>query len=441
MRKLADRLLKSKLIWNVISLYGVQACRKIIPLIAIPYLARVLGPAGWGNVAFVQSMGDFMTLVIEFGFGMSATREIARRRDDPSVCGEIMAGTLGAQFFLSILGVTCALIAATQVPLLRDHPRLLYAGIAYGLAQGVAPIWYFQGIERMDLAAGLEISAKVLGLAGILAFVHGTQDEWKVLFFQALSPTLACVVGLILAYRRVPFRLPNLQLIRSSFQLGWPMFLMRSGIALYSSANVLILGLFAPPAAVGYFASVEKIGKAITGLLQPIRDALYPRLSHITIHSPERAQRLTRVGIVVAGTAGLFLSITTFFAAPYLVNILLGKGFDPAIVALRVFALLPVVVAFTESIGLQSLLPAGKERIVNKVILMGGAFNIGVAFLLAPRFQQTGMSIAVVATESVVCCALVFIVFRTTTLFRKSPPGSPSSPVSESLVYQPHDEA
>ena len=31
---------------NVVALYGVQAGRKLIPLISIPYLARVLGPSG-----------------------------------------------------------------------------------------------------------------------------------------------------------------------------------------------------------------------------------------------------------------------------------------------------------------------------------------------------------------------------------------------------------
>lgn len=439
MRNLAHRLLKSKLIWNVISLYGVQACRKVIPLIAIPYLARVLGPTGWGNVAFAQTMGDFISTLVEFGFTLSGTREIARRRDDLAACSGIMAGTLGAQVVLATLGIAAALIAGAHVPLLREHPRLLYAGIAYGLAQGIAPLWFFQGIERMDLAAGLEIASKVLALAGILLFVHGTSDEWRVLFLQALSPTVTSIVGLTLAYRSVPFRLPNREHIRSAFKLGWPMFLMRSGIALYTSANVLILGFLAPPAAVGYFASCEKIGKAITGLLQPVRDALYPRLSHTVIHAPGETNRLIRLGAIVSVSAGLILSIGTFFTAPIIVRILLGKGFDPAIMVLRIFALLPVVVALTESVGMQSLLPAGKERVVNKIILFGGAINIGLAILLAPRFHQSGMAVAVLAAETLVCCILLWIVFRTTDLFRKPAAAAATVPPAESLVYHPDD--
>ena len=66
---------------NAAALYGVQFVRKLLPLVIIPYLARTLGPAGWGVVAFTQSIAEFMVLVIEFGFNLSATREIARNRE------------------------------------------------------------------------------------------------------------------------------------------------------------------------------------------------------------------------------------------------------------------------------------------------------------------------------------------------------------------------
>src|SRR4051812_12381512 len=87
---------------NVVALYGVQAGRKLIPLISIPYLARVLGPSGWGTVAFAMAMAEFLVIIVEFGFNISATREVARNRDNPDVCGSVMAGVLGAQVLLAM---------------------------------------------------------------------------------------------------------------------------------------------------------------------------------------------------------------------------------------------------------------------------------------------------------------------------------------------------
>ncbi len=53
---------------NAVSLYGVHIGRKLIPLASIPYLARVLGPEGWGQVVFVIAMGELIAILIESGF-------------------------------------------------------------------------------------------------------------------------------------------------------------------------------------------------------------------------------------------------------------------------------------------------------------------------------------------------------------------------------------
>ena len=40
-------ILHSGLLESIVSLYGIQSCTYALPLVTIPYLARVLGPAGW----------------------------------------------------------------------------------------------------------------------------------------------------------------------------------------------------------------------------------------------------------------------------------------------------------------------------------------------------------------------------------------------------------
>ena len=199
---------------NVLALYGVQAGRKLLPLLSIPYLARVLGPGGWGTVAFVQAMAEFLVIIIEFGFNISATREVARNRDNPQECGRVMAGVLGAQAMLAAAGLAVALIAAQFLPVVSNHPRLLIAGLAYAVGQGFAPLWFFQGLERMRLSAGLELTGKILSLIGIFVFVHSPADNWKVLALAAVAPALTTAVGLALAYRTIPIHLPTWGVVR-----------------------------------------------------------------------------------------------------------------------------------------------------------------------------------------------------------------------------------
>ena len=319
------KLFKSKIAHNAASLYLVQGCRKLIPLFTLPYLARVLGPSGWGDVAFTQSMGEFIALFIEFGFLLSATRDLAQNRSSKEASGRIAVGTFGAQAVLATLGVVIALAVSTQVPLLSSHPKLLSAGIIYGVAQGMSPIWLFQGLERMALAASLEVSSKVAALGAILLFVHSPSDEWKVLAFQSLAPVVTMLVGFWMAHRLLTLYLPSLAMVWRALRTGWPMFLLRSGAATYSTANVLILALFAPASIVGYYASAEKLAKAMTGLLMPIRDAFYPRLSQLAAHSNAENQRLTRISALIEVGCGLILSIAAFAGAHVIVRIVFGS--------------------------------------------------------------------------------------------------------------------
>jgi PST family polysaccharide transporter len=100
LKGLSQNILKSTIVHNAVSLYFVQGCRKLVPLFTLPYLARVLGPSGWGDVAYTLSMGDLIALVAEFGFVLSATRELAQNRHSQAACGLIASGTLGAQVLL-----------------------------------------------------------------------------------------------------------------------------------------------------------------------------------------------------------------------------------------------------------------------------------------------------------------------------------------------------
>jgi PST family polysaccharide transporter len=419
---LGGRLFKSTIAHNAASLYLVQACRKLLPLFTLPYLARVLGPAGWGDVAFTQSMGDFISIFIEFGFLLSATRDLAQNRSSKEASGRIAVGTFGAQAVLATLGVVIALAVSTQVPLLSSHPKLLSAGIIYGVAQGMSPLWLFQGLERMALAASLEVSSKVAALGGILLFVHSPSDEWKVLAFQSLAPLVSVLVGFWMAHRLLTMYLPSLDMVWLSLRTGWPMFLLRSGAASYSTANVLILAMFAPASIVGFFASAEKLAKAITGLLMPIRDAFYPRLSHLAAHSVKENQRLTRISAFIEIGCGLILTVGTFAGAHILVKLVFGNTFGAAVPILQILSVIPLLTAVGDAIGFQSLLPAGKEAIVTMVILSGGVVNLAFAVLLAPRFQGIGMAVSVDIAETAICIALVWVVARTTTFFRKEVP-------------------
>ncbi len=413
--RLAD-LVRHPVARNSAALFGVQICRKTFPLVTIPFLTRMLHADGWGTVAFVLSLSELVALVIEYGFNLSATREISQKRADRDACRNVMGGVLGAQAVLAAIGIGLALAVTPFLPLLRDHPRLVAAGLFYAVAQGCTPLWFFQGLERMKLAAGLEVFAKTAALVGILLLVRAPEDAWKVVSLQAGAAGVSTVAGVALAFRSFSFRMPTVALVGGALRRGWPMFVFRSAESLYGVGNAFLLGLFAAPAVVGYFATAEKISKAVFGLLNPVREALYPRLSLLVASAEREAAKLARLGILFMTGTGAMLTAAVAVTAPWLVHLVAGEAQAGAIPVLRVMAALPLVLSVTYSVGLQWLLPLGRDVTVNRIILGGGAINLAVSFMLAPRFGAMGMAASVLTAELFVCTSLVWVVWRSTSL-------------------------
>jgi len=258
----------------------------------------------------------------------------------------------------------------------------------------------------------------------MFALVHSPGDAWKALFAQGVGPAVSTTLGLLIVYRSLPWHRPQWSLVRKALKDGWPMFVFRSAESLYGVGNAFILGLFATPAQVGYFASAEKISKAVFGLLNPVREALYPRLSSVIQHSQRSAARLARIGIAVMVSGGVVLGAAVYFFAPMLVRLLMGEAFEPAVSVLRILAALPPILSVTYSVGLQWLLPLGRESDVNRIILRAGLLNLALAAVLAPLYAHIGMAVAITCAELFVCIAMAHLVLGSTDLFR---PGEPEA--------------
>lgn len=394
------------LVQNALSLYGVRITGYVLPIVTIPYLARVLGATGWGLLAFVQAFGSYWVVLGEYGFSLSATREVAYHRDNREKLTEILAGVIGAKMLLATASLPIAFLASLWIPTFREHPNLLWAGMFWALSQSFSLMWFFQGFERMRLVAALDISTKALSTIGIFVFVRTPDEAWRVLVLQGSGFLLSFAVGLGLAYRELPVRLPRWRASCEALRMGWNMFLFRCSVSLYTAGNAFILGLFVSPQIVGYYAGAEKISSGFLGLFGPVSQTLFPRLSRLVHRERDRAVRLARIGIALMAGGGVLMAIVVFFAASLLVRIILGGDFAPAVPVLRILALLLPIVGLNFALGVQWMVPLGLDRAFNIITFLAGLINIGLAVVLASTYKDIGMAWTVVCAELFVAVSL-----------------------------------
>jgi PST family polysaccharide transporter len=420
MRRLREHGLYKGLLQSVAALYGVQACRKLIPLVSIPYLTRELGPEQWGRMAVVWSLAEIVVIVLEFGFNLSATRDISRSRESVEECRRISSGVIGAKIILGLVSSTIMAATLFALPDLRNEPKLIMAGYFYAICQGLNPVWLLQGLNRIGMTAALEIAGKLLGLLGMLLWVRRSEDVWIAMGMQGVAPLVSLVIGSAIAHRAIGWAAPTVVSTRAALARGWPLFVFRSAEGLYGVGNAFILGLLGPAVQVGYFASSQKITKAVFGLLNPIQDALFPNINNSASNEPHKAATLLRLGMGAMIASGVLLSAALWVCANWITRVLLGKAFEPAADSIRVLALLPTLLAITYSIGMQSLLAAGMDRLVNRIIISAGVINLCLACLLARRFGHVGMAWSLVCTETFVAAAMTVSAFRYSPLLNRA---------------------
>jgi polysaccharide transporter, PST family len=397
------------LVQNVIALYGVQACTYLLPVLTFPYLARVLGPSGWGSVVFAQLTGSIIALFVEYGFDISASRETSRQRDEPRQLAKLISGVLGAKGLLAVLAVCGALIFREVTHHVATSNLLFWTGTTWGVFQGINMLWYFQGLERMRLASVLEISGKVVATLSIFVLVRRPADGWKVMAAQCIGCAVAHGVTVVLAYREVGFAWPTPKSVWQALRMGWSMFLFRAAQGMSGSVNGLVLGSVTSLTALGEYAGAERLSRVFQQGMWPVNQALYPRLTHQMENNTGDAMKTVRLSIIFLGGLGLLFGLILFLTAPLLVRLVLGPAFVNSLPALRVFALWIPLVALSTVMIFQLLLPNGLDYQFNLVTVVASLIGIGCSVFLAPRLGAAGIAWSTVVSQLFTVIAFAFI--------------------------------
>lgn len=402
LKAICYRAVNSTIGKNVLSLYALQFANYILPLIAVPYLVRVLGPEKFGAVAFGQSFMMYFVLLVNYGFDWSATRTISVQRDDPQKVSRTASAVLGAKVLLTVLSLGILTLLVAMVPKFQEVSALLYLLFGIVIGNALFPKWLFQGLERMVAISVINLFMRVLALAGIFLIIHQPADYLKYAGLLGFQWVGAGIVGLVWASLglRVKPVIPALSEIVRVLKEGWILFLSQASVSLYTVGNAFILGLLTNPTVVGYYSAAEKIVKALTGLTEPVTQAAYPRFSKLAAESKASLLYWTRRALLLQSVVGFALSAVLFLGAPIIVDIVLGKQYLPAIPVIRVLAVVPFLVSISAGMGRFVFLPMRKENIRFAITFVAGFLNLFLAFILVPRWSGTGMAIAVVAAEA-----------------------------------------
>ncbi len=274
---------KKRLLSNFFSLVSLQGVNYILPLLTFPYLVRVLGVEYFGLLAFATAIITYFTIITDYGFNLTATREISVHRDNKEKVIEIFSAVMSIQFMLMLLSFLLLVILIFSFERFSKDWEVYFITFGTVIGQMLFPVWFFQGMERMKYITYLNIFAKSIFTVAIFIFVKEQNDFYLVPLFTSIGFILAGILSLVIIQKefKVKFVFQPIDTIKYYLFDGWYLFKTRIFVSLYTVTNIFLLGVFTNNTVVGFYSIAERIVNAVGGLFAPANQAIYPFMTKL----------------------------------------------------------------------------------------------------------------------------------------------------------------
>ena len=402
---------KKRLLENFFSLSVLQGANYILPLITLPYLVRVLGPEKFGLIAFAQSFIQYFNILTDYGFNLSATREISIHREDKEKVLEIFSSVMIIKFGLIIISFLILLVLVFTIPKFKNDWPVYFLTFGVVLGNVLFPIWFFQGIEKMKYITILNIVAKGIFTICIFIFVRRMANYLYVPLINSMGFLVAGGLSLRIVSRDfgIKFILPSFEGIKYQLKEGWHIFISTVASTVYMNNNIFLLGLMTNNTYVGYYSAGEKIIRATTRMLQPVSTTLFPFLSREFSKNYKKGLALFFKFLKMIGIPGLLFSVSILLFSKNIVNVILGNQYSNSIVVVRMLSSIPFFGVIGNLFAYHLFINVKLKYMIPRILIAAFAVNLSLNLALIPCFQHIGASIALALTEIFVPLAFITI--------------------------------
>ncbi len=382
---------------NYLYLLMIQGANFILPLITIPYLVRTIGTNKFGIVMVAQSLALFLTIVTDFGFNISATREVAMIKNNKESL---------SQFFFNVIFIKTILLICSFLVLLSltifvekfNQESLVYLlsfGVVFG--QVLFPSWFFQGIEKMKMITLINVLAKLIFTVSVFLVIKNQDDYYFVPLFYGLGFLLSGALGFIFSLKYIQYKKPivieSIQIAKESFSL----FLSNLAVSLYTNMNTFIIGVFVSDSLAGVYSSMEKLIVATKSIYTPLYQAMFPNLS---IKGKHKIKEMIEYIKYYVGGLGIIISLVIILFAKDILEIIYKDDLITSYYS--IFQILGLI-GFLSSLNMlyvSLFFPAVKafnDRL--KILSFAGLFNVFMVLLLIQFYTIYGVAISATISE------------------------------------------
>jgi O-antigen/teichoic acid export membrane protein len=403
---------------------GLQAVGRllylIISILMIKLLTQMLGVAGYGQYGFLVDYLGFFGILVDLGLYLIAVQRITQI-DDAAARTRAIGELAGLRLVSALL---IYVFAGVLIFLLPYDPGLKWAVaiatlsfFSFSLAQLFSGV--FQGFLRAEFAATAEVLGRAVTFLCLGAVYLLDGGLWAVSIALIVGNGVNVLFSLAMARRLIAFR----------FIIDWTAFrrILREAVPigailtisyLYIRQDTFILSLhpnlpdgLTNSEAIGYYKAPFKLLETIQGFPGLFMTALFPFLNKYIADGDGRLPLMCQKAFDFLTALAVPLIVGTVLLAQDIMLFISSPAFLASALTLQIL-IFAVSFSFLNNF-FGHLVVAQKKQ--TKLILPNIFFliiNLGLNFLLIPRFAYNGSAVATVITETVVIAINLYVVRR-----------------------------
>ena len=375
----------------------------IFPIIAFPYVSRILLPAGTGRVGFATSVVSYFAMFAQLGIPTYGVRACAKVRDDKEELSKTVHELMLINLSMCVIVYVVFIASLFVVPRFNwDWKLFLIIGITIGLnALGVE--WLYRALEKYTYITVRSVIFKAIGIVAMFMLVHNRDDYLIYGAITVFAGVASNILNFINLRKYISFKWFGNYQLKRHMKMVLVFFMMSIATTIYTNLDNVMLGFMKDDEAVGLYGAAVKIKGILVGLVTSASAVLLPRASYYVdkglMEDFEHILRKT-MHLILLISVPMMVYFMIFAAEG--VYFLSGDAYGGAIIPMIIIMPTLLLIGMTNVIGIQMLIPIGKEKQVLYSEIYGAIADLILNTILIPKYAASGAAIGTLSAEIVV---------------------------------------
>lgn len=375
----------------------------IFPLITFPYVSRVLLPIGTGKVSFATSLISYFNIVAQLGIPTYGVRACAKVRDNREELTRTAHELLMINMIMNIVAYTLLFIALIFIPRLRED-RLVYVIVSLTIfLTSIGMEWIYKALEQYTYITIRSIIFKFIGLLLMFLLVKEQKDY---VFYGGITIFAACasnIFNMVNIHKYIDLKPVGKYNVKRHLKPVAIFFAMACATTIYTHLDTVMLGFMVTDEDVGYYNAAVRIKTILVSIVTSLGTVLLPRASYYIQHGQmEEFRRISKKALNFVFLLATPMMLYFMIFAKEGIFFLSGSAYEGSIVPMQVIMPTLFLIGITNILGIQILVPMGKEIIVLYSEIAGAVVDVLINALLIPKYASVGAAIGTLVAEFVV---------------------------------------